>query len=185
MCVYHVRSRVHVSLLHLQEFVGQCEDFKRQIEDMEQRLGQIVCQAFDDCSGCESALKVLVLYSVMMIVDYRDIPFSLQLLEMMGSLLERPLVHRDFQTKYPVLLSMYDRELDQTKVIFNQQISQNRSPQVHIHICTLTSLIHSMSLQGPCINKNMPPVAGLLRWTQELRERIGGGMEKLRNISHR
>lgn len=45
-------------LLYVQVFVSQYEAFKRQIEDMEQRLGQIVCQAFDDCSGCESALKV-------------------------------------------------------------------------------------------------------------------------------
>ena len=51
-------------LLYVQVFVSQYEAFKRQIEDMEQRLGQIVCQAFDDCSGCESALKVsTILYS--------------------------------------------------------------------------------------------------------------------------
>ena len=56
---------------------------------------------------------------------------------MMGSLLERPLIHRDFQAKYPVLLSMYSRELDQGKVIFNQQISHNRSPQVHTCIHNL------------------------------------------------
>ena len=36
----------------------QYEAFKRKMEDMEQRLGQVVCLAFDDCSGCESALKV-------------------------------------------------------------------------------------------------------------------------------
>lgn len=125
-------------LLYVQVFVSQYESFKRQIEDMEQRLGQIVCQAFDDCSGCESALKVsTILYSH----TYHTLVLcsSLQLLEMMGSLLERPLVHRDFQAKYPVLLSMYSRELDQGKVIFNQQISHNRSPQVripklHIHM---------------------------------------------------
>ena len=39
-------------------FIGQYENFKRDMEDMEQRLGQIVCLAFDECSGCESALKV-------------------------------------------------------------------------------------------------------------------------------
>lgn len=51
-------------LLYVQVFVSQYEAFKRQIEDMEQRLGQIVCQAFDDCSGCESALKVsTILYT--------------------------------------------------------------------------------------------------------------------------
>ena len=38
--------------------MGQYETFKREMEDMEQRLGQIVCLAFDDCSGSKSALKV-------------------------------------------------------------------------------------------------------------------------------
>ena len=38
--------------------MGQYEAFKREMEDMEQRLGQIVCLAFDNCSGCESVLKV-------------------------------------------------------------------------------------------------------------------------------
>ncbi len=38
--------------------------------------------------------------------------------------------------------------------------------------------------QGPVINKNMPYVAGMLRWCQELRERVGTGVEKLRRINH-
>ena len=42
----------------LQVFIGQYENFKREMEDMEQRLGQIVCLAFDECSSCESAGKV-------------------------------------------------------------------------------------------------------------------------------
>ena len=42
----------------VQVFIGQYETFKREMEDMEQRLGQIVCLAFDDCSGSESVLKV-------------------------------------------------------------------------------------------------------------------------------
>ena len=85
---------------------------------------------------------------------------------MMGPLIERPLIHRDFQSRYPTLLSMYDQELDQSKTIFNQQVAKAHTPK------------------GPCINKNMPPVAGMLHWTQELRERIAGGMEKLRMINH-
>ena len=53
---------------------------------------------------------------------------------MMGVLIERPLVHRDFQAKYPLLLTMYDRELDQSKVIFNQQVALARSEQVGLSI---------------------------------------------------
>ncbi len=32
--------------------------FRNSVTDMEQRLGTIVCKAFDDCSNCESAFKV-------------------------------------------------------------------------------------------------------------------------------
>jgi hypothetical protein len=46
--------------MYVKVFMGQYETFKREMEDMEQRLAQIVCLAFDDCSGCESALKVFI-----------------------------------------------------------------------------------------------------------------------------
>ena len=85
---------------------------------------------------------------------------------MMGSLIERPLVHQDFQHKYPILLAMFDQELDNAKLIFDQQVALAQTPS------------------GPVINKNMPYVAGVLRWTQELRDRISQGMEKLQMLNH-
>ena len=121
------------------------ESFKERIADMDKRLSQIVCHAFDDCSGCESIFK---------------------LLEMMGPILERPLIHRDFQHKYPILLAMFNQELDQVKMAYDSQMDAARSPS------------------GPVINKNMPPVAGALKWAQELRERIDQSMEKMRAINH-
>lgn len=115
------------------------------MNDMEKRLAQIVCTAFDECSNCESIFK---------------------LFEMMGPLLERPIIERDFCKKYPILLSMYSEELDRAKAIYDRQMEAVQSPS------------------GPVINKNMPRVAGLLKWTQELTERIGNSMEKLKNINH-
>ena len=112
---------------------------------MDKRLSQIVCHAFDDCSCCESIFK---------------------LFEMMGPLLERPIIHEDFKHKYSILLSMYNQDLDQAKIIFDKQMKAAQSPS------------------GPMINKNMPPVAGVLKWAQELKERIGWSMEKLRAINH-
>ena len=44
-----------------QVFLTEYEQFKQKMEDMEMRLAQVVCQAFDDCSGCEAALKVHIL----------------------------------------------------------------------------------------------------------------------------
>ncbi len=121
------------------------DSFMAQIADMDQRLSQIICQAFDNCNGCESVFK---------------------LLEMLGSLVERPLIHRDFRYKYPILVQMVSEELDAAKLIFDEQVEHVKSPE------------------GPIINKNMPAVAGQLRWSQELRERVNQSVEKLKTINH-
>ena len=73
---------------------------------------------------------------------------------MMGSLIKCPLIHQDFQHKYPIV---FDQELDNAKLIFDQQVALAQTPS------------------GPVINKNMPYVAGVLqmlmpnhRWVNEL-----------------
>lgn len=39
-------------------FVEDYVEFKLKIDDLDRRLAAIICQAFDDCSGVESAFKV-------------------------------------------------------------------------------------------------------------------------------
>ncbi len=129
----------------MQVFIDEYESFKAKITDMDDRLSYVICLAFDDCSGCESIFK---------------------LMEMIGPLIERPLIQKDFRYKYPVLLSMFNRDLDQAKMIFDRQMELMQEPS------------------GPVVNKNMPRVAGLLKWTQELKERIGLAMEKLKLVNH-
>lgn len=41
---------------------------------------------------------------------------------MFGSLLERPLVATDALDKYPLLVSMFDKELDCCKILYNKHI---------------------------------------------------------------
>ncbi len=41
-----------------QAFVEDYVEFKLKIADLDRRLASIICQAFDDCSGVESAFKV-------------------------------------------------------------------------------------------------------------------------------
>lgn len=84
---------------------------------------------------------------------------------MMGSLLERPVVHNIFQHNYPVLVQNCNKELDNAKVIFDKQLARAKTDQ------------------GPILNKNMPLVAGILKWCQEMRDRIESFMEKLKHIS--
>ena len=41
-----------------QEFASDIVYFKESVADFDQRLGCVLCYAFDDCSGCEAAFKV-------------------------------------------------------------------------------------------------------------------------------
>ena len=84
----------------------------------------------------------------------------------MGSLIDRPLIHKDFQHNYSSLVHMYNNELDCAKMIFDQQLDKAQTPT------------------GPTLNKNMPQVAGILKWAKELRDRVDYGMEKLKNLNH-
>nr|XP_006635186.1 PREDICTED: dynein heavy chain 9, axonemal isoform X1 [Lepisosteus oculatus] len=127
------------------EFETDVSAFKQKVEDMDRRLGAIFCQAFDDASGLEHAFKVL---------------------DMFGSLLERPLIAADAEDRYPLLISMFDKELDNAKVLFNK----------HVH--------KEEELGYTPVNKNMPVVAGGLRWAQELQERIHVPFGNFRHITH-
>ena len=131
--------------VNLQEFLTDYADFKEKIADMDQRLGTMVCIAFEECSCCSSAFK---------------------LVEMLGSLLERPLVSRDFQPKYAKLLSMFNKELDVAKQVFDKQVLLLDAPK------------------GPVLNKNMPHVAGVTGWCHQLRERVETSMTRLKAINH-
>ena len=85
---------------------------------------------------------------------------------MMGTLIERPLIANNFKHKYPILLNMCNEELDLIKRMFDKQMA----------------LMNTSS--GPVVHKNMPRVAGLLRWSQELSERMGLMMSKVKSLNH-
>ncbi|XP_028422796.1 dynein axonemal heavy chain 9 isoform X2 [Perca flavescens] len=127
------------------EYEEDVKEFKLKVDDTDRRLGAIFCQAFEDASGLEHAFKVL---------------------DMFGSLLERPLVATDAVARYPVLVSLFDKELDCCKRLYNK------------HIQTVEELGWTP------VNKNMPAVAGGLRWAQELQQRIQTPFSKFRHLSY-
>lgn len=62
---------------------------------------------------------------------------------------------------------MYEEELDEAKIIFDQQ------------------MLFANDEETPPINKNMPHVAGALKWSQELRDRITKPMQALKlSVNH-
>uniref|UniRef100_A0A6Q2WZ44 Dynein axonemal heavy chain 17 n=1 Tax=Esox lucius TaxID=8010 RepID=A0A6Q2WZ44_ESOLU len=120
-------------------------DFRYKVDDTDRRLGAVFCQSFDDASGLEHAFKVL---------------------DMFGSLLERPLMAAEAQNRYPVLISLFDRELDCCKELFKK------------HTQTAEELGYTP------VSRNMPAVAGGLRWAQQLQERIQIPFSKFRYITY-
>ncbi|XP_076314624.1 dynein beta chain, ciliary-like [Tachypleus tridentatus] len=116
-----------------EEFVQHYKDFKEKIHDLDQRLGAIVCLSFEDCTSIEAIFK---------------------LLQMFGSLLERPVIKQDFAPYHSRIVQLLEEEVDMVKKIYDQQLE-------------------NISLNGKAsVHKNMPPVAGTIRWIRELGCRI-------------
>ena len=85
---------------------------------------------------------------------------------MMGTIIHRPLVDSNFKIKYPILVDMVNDELDSIKKVFDHQLTLSQTPA------------------GPHIHKNMPKVAGALRWSQELKERTNLSATRLKTLNH-
>ena len=84
----------------------------------------------------------------------------------MGSLLERELIKKDFEEKYPILVQMMNKELDVAKEIYDKQIQiKHEKGKIPIH-------------------KNMPSVTGGLKWAQELKQRISEPMSNYKQLDH-
>jgi len=99
-------------------FVVDLETFRNAVDDLDRRLAAILCQAFDDCHTLESVFKVCVFRSPRYCLGFRIQIFCVlfQLLNVVGSLLERPLVKKEFSGKYDILLDMIAREFAASEV---------------------------------------------------------------------
>ena len=128
-----------------QEFPADYKAFQAKVEDLERRLGAIACQAFDDANGPEAAFKVVFV---------------------LGSLLERPIIAHDFESRYFKLVAMVDAEMDEAKRIYDEYYKQ---------------IAESGSQQH---EKNMPPISGALKWSSELFDRISAPVSNMRHLEH-
>ncbi|XP_020637559.3 dynein axonemal heavy chain 11 isoform X1 [Pogona vitticeps] len=85
------------------EFEEDYIDFKHKVLEFERRLGSIFCVAFLDCSGLESAFKVLAI---------------------LGFFLEKPTIADIFSPNYKILLQLFDDELNNCKHLYDEHIKQ-------------------------------------------------------------
>nr|XP_061808009.1 dynein axonemal heavy chain 9-like isoform X2 [Nerophis lumbriciformis] len=95
--------------------------------------------------------------------DASGLEQAFKVLDMFGGLLERPLVSQDVLDRYPRLVSMFDKDLDSCKLLYHEHIIANE-------------------LGSAPVNRNMPAVAGGLRWAQELQQRIQTPFFKFRHL---
>ena len=89
------------------------------------------------------------------------------MLDCYGPMLDRPVIKDDFEDKYPQLLVMYSDDLDNAKEIYDKQMASIEASE-----------------GKPPLNKNMPEVAGALKWSKQLRKRIEHPMSCFKHFEH-
>ncbi|XP_070822029.1 dynein axonemal heavy chain 11 [Chaetodon trifascialis] len=89
-----------------QVFENECKDFKVRIVDFECRLASLLCLAFKDCSGLESAFKLLTV---------------------IGPFLERRQIRQIFSPNFLLLQQHFREELEKCKCLFKSQLNQMES----------------------------------------------------------
>ncbi|XP_061653101.1 dynein axonemal heavy chain 11 [Phyllopteryx taeniolatus] len=83
----------------------------------------------------------------------RNLKSTFKLLKIFGNLLERPGIHQLFSPNYIVILDMFNKEINHCQFLLNQHRDGYASGNMFL-------------------GKNMPPVAGRLKWSQQLQCRI-------------
>ncbi|XP_016158228.1 PREDICTED: dynein heavy chain 17, axonemal isoform X1 [Ficedula albicollis] len=99
--------------------------------------------------------------------DCNRLTAAVQLVHMFGSVLERPLVKAEASPCYVALLGMFEAELDSVKALYDTRMV---SPPPHGG--------------APAIHKNLPQVAGKLKWALELQQRLEGPRKDLLAMDH-
>lgn len=96
------------------------------------------------------------------------VPASLlQLVYMFASVLERPLIKAEASPCYTAMLRMFEAELESVKALYDNRMV---TPPPHGG--------------APAIHKNLPPVAGKLKWALELQQRLEGPHKELSAMDH-
>nr|CAD7441493.1 unnamed protein product [Timema bartmani] len=155
-------------------FVQDYVEFQARIRDLDRRLASVLCQAFDDCCNLESVFK---------------------LIEIVGSVLDRPLIKDEFTGKYKYIVEMLEVELASTQrtcvvghELNNAELSQAfyaYYPVLRVFQNLYTKQITTLEKYGWMpVDKNLPTVAGALRWAYQLRQRITIPVTSFRALQH-
>ncbi|GCC24108.1 hypothetical protein chiPu_0002508 [Chiloscyllium punctatum] len=98
--------------------------------------------------------------------DCASILPAVKMLNMFAFFIKRPLIKEEVSQKYPILVDMINNDLDNIKSIFDAHLTAMAEKNV------------------PTINRNMPYVAGELKWAQEVNERMEVSMKCFNSIDY-
>lgn len=119
--------------------------FQEKILELDLKLAAILCQAFDDCHNLESVFK---------------------LINIVGSVLDRPKIKEEFTNKYSDILKMLDEEITMCEDIYQMQMD-------------------CVKKKGQLfVDRSVPPVTASLRWTHQLGGRISLPMKNFQALQH-
>lgn len=141
-----------------QSFAENCARFNESIADLDSKLAAILCQAFDECGNLESIFKVFIAAHPF---DARDFFFPLfffQLINIAGTVLDRPVISEQFTNRYSRILDLLNVELTVVEVLFNR------------------------GTRGALIN--LPPLATALTFINMLRQRIDLPVQSFKAVQH-
>lgn len=102
-------------------------------------------RAFDDCLVTESIFKLLQIF---------------------GSLIQRNLIALELSDRMPILVTMLNQEMDESKIIYTKQMQRIQQTGKAI------------------VDRNMPSVSGQLKWTQELKAKMSFSVKSFKDLNH-
>lgn len=128
--IYNVFRNIQYDILETEDLSIDVDYrvFDSKCLDLDRRLAAIFAQAFDDCFNLESIYK---------------------LVNVIGKLIERPLIDAEVTCKYYIILDMFNKELDDVKILFDEALIGNIP-----------------------VDKGVPPFSGALLWLFKMKERV-------------
>ena len=127
------------------KFLRDLNKFNSQVWKMDRKLAAVLTRAFDDSTSSDSIFK---------------------LFDIFGNLLQRGLIALEVSDKMPLLAVRLNEELDNAKMVFENQQNLIRQEQ------KLSS------------EKNVPITAGQLKFSSQLRAKITTKVKAFKNINH-
>ncbi|KAL1403957.1 hypothetical protein pipiens_005505 [Culex pipiens pipiens] len=121
--------------------------YQEKTDILERKLAAQFVLAFDECFNVEQLMK---------------------LVQILGTLLNRPLILTDIQRKIANIVHLYNNDLNIVKRLFDEGVAA----------------YEKHGLEGIPIDTGFPPVAGAILWIHKLRDRIAKPMADLNMVEY-